>query len=171
MSKKASCTQNIQYRGYIKVEAIRNGKSKVLLSQHNEGQKPLFQFIAYCLAGYSNDSVRRPAHIMLKNGEDNQMLRTVRYTSAKVIETTDNGYGVRYKFLIPANVLKQPETGDTITVTEFQLLNTNAQGTTGEVCATVNANNIKIQKGYDIQITWNLAFGNAQASISEEAQQ
>ena len=103
---------NIGYTGVVKLSQYTNGKKFSIAEIHNAGGKPLFDFLANCLAGDIDLAKRdRPTQILLLNIEktdsgevvvraaDNTGFLTLLSKPERVYSETAGV--VRYRFIIP----------------------------------------------------------------------
>jgi hypothetical protein len=105
---KGTATNKLGYTGIVTISQYNQGK-KILIEQiHNEGNYPLFNFLANCLIGaFDIAKLDRPAKIMLLNKTEsgisaatNAGFLGLRTNPEKVYSATSGI--VRYSFIIPA---------------------------------------------------------------------
>lgn len=110
MSKniKSIAQNNIGYTGVVRLSQYTGSKKFTIAEIHNEGGKPLFDFLADCLIGnFAEASVNRPTKILLLNKDDNGNYEQADGTSFIYLLTApEKVYSeregiVRYSFIIP----------------------------------------------------------------------
>jgi hypothetical protein len=112
---KGTAYNSIKYTGLVTIAQCINSKKFVLAQIHNEGNLPLFNFLADCLAGdFDIAAIDRPTKIMLLNevvnekGASRSMAGTTGFISLlskpeRVYSSTEGI--VRYSFMIPPEAL------------------------------------------------------------------
>jgi hypothetical protein len=107
---KGSTRSGLAYTGTVKLSQYLRGKKFTVAEIHNEGGKPLFDFLADCLAGDFNIAeVNRPKKIRLLNiGEDsNENFDFADSTSFIYLFTepervyNESAGVIRYSFIMP----------------------------------------------------------------------
>ena len=106
---KSSTQNNLGYTGIVKLSQYTNGKKFKIAEVHNEGGKPLFDFLIDCLIGYSEAlAVNRPTKILLLDINDEmESIEPAAGTSfiylltaPEKVYSKEEGI-VRYSFIIP----------------------------------------------------------------------
>lgn len=114
MSKniKSIAQNNVGYTGIVKLSQYTKNKKFKIAEIHNEGGKPLFDFLADCLVGsFTEASINRPTKILLLNKEINAD-GSITYEAAEgvsfiyLLTKPEKVYSetegiVRYSFIIP----------------------------------------------------------------------
>ena len=111
MSKniKSIAQNNIGYTGVVRLSQYTGNKKFTIAEIHNEGGKPLFNFLADCLIGnFAEASVNRPTKILLlTKNEDNDEFEAAAGTSFIYLLTApEKVYSekegiIRYSFIVP----------------------------------------------------------------------
>lgn len=109
---RSKAVNNIGYTGIVKLSQYTNGKKFSIAKVHNAGGKPLFDFLANCLAGDFDIAKKNlPAKILLLdivkaesgeitvNAADNTGFITL-LSKPELVYAEDAGV-VRYRFIIP----------------------------------------------------------------------
>ncbi len=109
MSKiKGTAVDKFGYTGVITLSQYRHGKKFTVTKTHNRGGKPLFDFLAYCLAGdFTLAKLEIPTKILLLYVDDeNNISRAgeIKFITISEIEkvpSIDNEGVVKYSCIIP----------------------------------------------------------------------
>lgn len=110
MSKKLRGTaiNNIAYTGVVRLSQYTNDKKFIIAEVHNEGGKPLFDFLAECLIGdFDIAKLDRPTKILLLNIDDKNNITPAENTSFIYLLTkpdmlySEDESIVNYSFMIP----------------------------------------------------------------------
>ena len=105
---KSVAQNNIGYTGIVRLSQYTNNKKFTIAEIHNEGGKPLFDFLADCLSGnFVEASVNRPTKISLLYKNDSGIYEQAEGTSFIYLLTVpekvynEKAGVVRYSFIIP----------------------------------------------------------------------
>ena len=108
---KGTSINSLQYTGIVTLSQYIGGKKFTLAQIHNDGGKPLFNFLADCLAGdFDMAKVDRPTKILLLNiSEDYSMSKATDTAFYYLLSKPEKVYSdtegiVRYSFMIPQEI-------------------------------------------------------------------
>lgn len=110
MSKelRGTAKNNIAYTGVVKLSQYTNGKKFAIAEIHNEGGKPLFDFLTDCLIGdFDIAKADRPTKILLLNIDEDDEINKADNTSFIYLLSkpekvySENAGIVKYSFIIP----------------------------------------------------------------------
>ena len=91
----ANEVSSIKYNGKVKISFVsKSGRPIKSIERHNQGCRPLFNFITSCMMGRYNDS-NRPVYLMLyKKGENfsESNLGTYVLPNLQYLVSTENTY-------------------------------------------------------------------------------
>lgn len=112
----STATNNIGYSGVVTLSKYVKSKKVQIAKMHNEGRKPLFNFLAECLLGnFDAAAVLRPTKIMLLNITTDNKEEIISSSSGfisyvTIPERADSssidGAVIKYSFIVPRAILQ-----------------------------------------------------------------
>lgn len=107
---KNIATNKLGYTGVVTLSQYIGTKKVKIASMHNSGGKPLFELITNCLVGdFTTALSSMPDRVQLLEYDENNkkyISRSEPYYKLTAPEKVNDGYAVRYSFMIPKDVIK-----------------------------------------------------------------
>ncbi len=174
MSKKLRGTaiNNVSYTGIVKLSQYMKGKKFHVAEIHNEGGKPLFEFLVDCLKGdFEIAKPSRPAKILLLNvyedDEGKHVVTAASNTSFIYLLTnpekvySDREGIIKYSFVIPQEYFAA---GDANGAIRFNAIGLYADSATAaedySAYCTVDTSNWNISMSSVLVLDWELHIAN-----------
>lgn len=127
MSELLNKKEFIGYKGEVTLTLTRNGKFLKRLTTHNEGKKPLFKYLMYCMTG-TYYSTQAPRYIRIFDASDNELtLRPIVRTGEPSYEFGDTSASSVMTFNVPSSVLTNLETLQKIKLYSYDTISTNEE--------------------------------------------